>query len=299
MDRFRMLEAFVRVAELQSFTRAADALGVPRASVTEWVQALEGRLACTLLHRTTRRVALTPEGHAFLARASAILQDLADAEDDLGGARSAPRGRLRVDVPAAAGRHVIAPALPDFFARYPQIQLELGSGDRPVELLAEDVHCVIRGGLLHDEDLVARKLHEYPVATCAAPAYLQRHGVPQSPAALDSHRFVNFFSATTGRAFANEFSRDAAGLKVQGDWAVAANDADTFVAAAVAGLGLAQLPLTRHVRALIAADALRVVLADWTVPPLPLYALWPRRRDRSARVHAFVDWVAALYATQD
>ena len=123
--------------------------------------------------------------------------------------------------------------------------------------------------------------------------------MPQSPAALDSHRFVNFFSAKTGRAFANEFSRDAAALKVQGDWAVAANDADTFVAAAVAGLGLAQLPLTRRVRALIAADALRVVLADWTVPPLPLYALWPRRRDRSARVHAFVDWVAALYATQD
>ena len=291
-----MLETFVRVAELGSFTRAADALGVPRASVTEWVQVLEGHLACTLLHRTTRRVSLTPEGVAFYERATGILQDLADAEDDLGGARGAPRGRLRVDVPAAAGRHVIAPALSEFCTRYPEIQLELGSSDRPVELLTEGVHCVIRGGLLHDEGLVARKLHEYRVITCAAPAYLAQHGVPASPAALDGHRFVNFFSAKTGRAFENEFVRGTEALKLQGEWAVAANDADTFVAAAVAGLGLAQVPLTRSVRALLDAGALRPVLAEWTVPPLPLYAMWPRRRDRSPRVHAFVEWVATLYA---
>ena len=178
MDRFRMLEVFVRVADLASFTRAADALDLPRATVTELVQALESRLECTLLHRTTRRVALTPEGAAFYERATRVLQDLDDAEADLGGARSTPRGRLRVDVPAATGRHVIAPALPDFFARYPGIELELGSSDRPVELLMEGVDCVIRGGLVHDDTLVARKLCDLEVATCAAPAYLERHGVP-------------------------------------------------------------------------------------------------------------------------
>lgn len=298
MDRFRTLEAFVRVAELRSFTRAAEALRVPRATVTEMVQALESHLACTLLHRTTRQVTLTPEGAAFYERATRILQDLADAEDDLGRARAAPRGRLRVDVPAAAGRHVIAPALPEFFARYPDIQLELGSSDRPVELLLEGVDCVIRGGDIHDESLVARRLCEYPVATCAAPSYLEAHGEPASPAALDGHRFVNFFSAKTGRVFDNEFARADETIRLVGEYRVAANDSDTYVAAALAGLGLAQLPLTAYVRGLIAQGALRIVLPDWPAPPLPLYALWPRRRDRSARLHAFVDWVAELYAAQ-
>jgi LysR family transcriptional regulator for bpeEF and oprC len=296
MDRFRMLEAFVRVADLASFTRAADALDLPRATVTELVQALEARLECTLLHRTTRRVALTPEGAAFYERATRVLHDLEDAEADLGGARSSPRGRLRVDVPAAAGRHVIAPALPDFFARYPAIQLELGSSDRPVELLMEGVDCVIRGGFIHDDTLVARKLCEFEVATCAAPAYLEKHGVPSSPEDLDGHRFVNFFSAKTGRIFENEFERAGETVRVAGPSSLAANDADTFVAAVVAGLGLGQIPLTAHVRSLVAASALRVVLADWSVPALPIYAMWPRRRDRSARLHAFVNWVAELYA---
>jgi LysR family transcriptional regulator for bpeEF and oprC len=298
MDRFRMLEVFVRVAELRSFTRAADALDLPRASITQTVQALESRLECTLLHRTTRRVTLTPEGAAFYERASRILLDLDDAESDVGMARGTPRGRLRVDVAAAAGRHVIAPALPDFFARYPDIRLELGSTDRPVELLMEGVDCVIRGGLMHDDNLVARKLADLPVATCAAPAYLERHGMPASASALDGHRFVNFFSAKTGRTFENEFERDGEAVSLVGESSIACNDADTFVAATVAGLGLAQLPLTAYVRSLIDAGALCAVLEDWKVPPLPIYAMWPRRRDRSARLHAFVDWVAALYASR-
>jgi LysR family transcriptional regulator for bpeEF and oprC len=296
MDRFRTLEVFVRVAELRSFTRAADALDLPRASVTQMVQALEARLECTLLHRTTRRVSLSPEGAAFYERASRILQELDDAETDLGAARGAPHGRLRVDVAAAAGRHVIAPALPAFFERYPGIRLEFGSTDRPVELLLEGVDCVIRGGLVHDDSLVARKLTDLAVATCAAPAYLARHGTPSSAAALDGHRFVNFFSAKTGRVFENEFERDGEAVSLAGESIIACNDADTFVAATVAGLGLAQLPLSLHVRGLIDASALQVVLPDWRVPPLPLYALWPRRRDRSARLHAFVDWVSGLYA---
>ncbi len=291
-----MLEVFVRVAELRSFTRAADTLDLPRSSITQTMQALESRLGCTLLHRTTRRVTLTPEGAAFYERASRLLLDLDDAESDVGASRGTPRGRLRVDVAAAAGRHVIAPALPDFFARYPDIRLELGSTDRPVELLMEGVDCVIRGGLLHDESLVARKLTELPVATCAAPAYLERHGVPSSASELDGHRFVNFFSAKTGRTFENEFERDGESVSLLGESSVACNDADTFLAATLAGLGLAQLPLSVNVRAMLEAGALRAVLPDWKVPPLPIYAMWPRRRDRSARLHAFVEWVAALYA---
>jgi LysR family transcriptional regulator for bpeEF and oprC len=203
---------------------------------------------------------------------------------------------LRVDVPAASARHVIAPALPQFFERYPAIQLELGSSDRPVELLLEGVDCVIRGGEVHDESLVARRLCGFPVVTCAAPAYLARYGVPSSPRELDGHRFVNFFSAKTGRVYQNDFAQGDETIRITGAFSVCANDSDTFVAATVAGLGLAQIPLTGYVRGLIDNGALRVVLEGWSVPPLPLCVLWPRRRDRSARLRAFVDWVTELYA---
>ncbi|MGL6290857.1 MAG: LysR family transcriptional regulator [Silanimonas sp.] len=298
MDRFRQLEVFERVVARRSFTKAADDLGLPRATVTEVLQALEARLGTTLLHRTTRQVGLTPEGAVFHERALRLLQEFADAEDAVGAERGQPRGRLRVDVPAAAGRHVIAPALPGFLARYPDIRLELGSSDRPVELVLEGVDCVVRGGDVHDEALVARPLVSYPVITVAAPSYLATHGVPEDPREISGHRFVHYFSSKTGRAFAHDFERGGERVELPGDGAVASNDADTQVALVVAGLGLAQLPLARPVRVLLANGALRRVLAGWAVEPLPLAALWPRRRDRSARLRAFVDWASTLYADE-
>ena len=293
-----MLEAFVRVAELGSFTRAASQLDIPRATTTELVKALEARVGTTLLHRTTRRVALTQEGAAFAVRAARILAELEDAEDELGVARGAVRGRLRVDVTASSGRHLIAPALPSFFARHPDVDLELGSGDRPVDLLDEGIDCVIRGGDLHDETLIAKKLIAYEVGTFAAPSYLLRHGTPTSPHALGEHRFVNFFSSKTGRTFDNDFISGDEHLELRGRQRIAVNDADVFLAAGLAGLGLLQLPLTSEIRAKLASGALVRVLTDWRVPPLPIFALWPRRRDRSPRVHAFVSWVAELYENE-
>lgn len=298
MDRFRMLEAFEKVAELGSFTRAAERLALPRATVTELVQALEARVGTTLLHRTTRRVSLTPEGADFLERTSRILEDLEDAEDALSGARKSVRGRLRVDVSAASGRHVLAPRLPELFALHPELEIELGSSDRPVDLVGEGVDCVIRGGDVHDDTLVARKLATYESITCASPAYLRAHGVPRSPADLGGHVFVNFFSAKTGRVFDNDFVRGDETVSLRGRHRVAANDADTYVALAVAGLGLVQVPWTKHTQSLLETKQLVRVLADWHVPELPVHALWPKRRDRSARIHAFVSWAADIYAEE-
>ena len=202
MDRFRAMEVFVRVGELGSFTRAAEGLRLPRASVTAAVQELEGRL----------------------------------------GVQQSPRGRLRVDVPARAGRHLLTPALPEFVDRYPELVVELGSGDRPVDLLGESVDCVIRGGDVHDEALVGRRLGELPVITCAAPRYLAAHGVPAHPDALARHVFVGYFSARTGRVFEVDFARGGEERSFRPRHVVAANDADAWIAAAVAGLGLIQVP---------------------------------------------------------
>jgi LysR family transcriptional regulator, regulator for bpeEF and oprC len=299
MDRLRALQAFARVAELGSFTRAAEQLQWPKASITVLVQQLEEHLSTKLLQRTTRRLTLTDDGAAYLEGVQRLLADLDELDGAVAQRRSNPRGRLRVDVPAAAGRHVIAPALPDFFARYPDIHIELGSTDRPVDLVAEGVDCVIRGGAVHDELLVARPLGAFELITCAAPAYLQARGVPASPEDIAQHHTVDFFSAKTGRVFPFEFvDAQGATVEVRGLTRVAANDADTQVAAAVAGLGLAQLPLTRHVQDQLQSGRLQRVLHTHDAGRLPLHLLYPRNRHLSARLRAFVDWAVALYAAK-
>jgi LysR family transcriptional regulator for bpeEF and oprC len=297
MDRLRALQAFARVAELGSFTRAAEQLQWPKASITVLVQRLEEHLSTKLLHRTTRRLTLTDDGAAYLEGARRLLADLDELDGVVAQRRTSPRGRLRVDVPAAAGRHVIAPALPEFFARYPGIQLELGSTDRPVDLIAEGIDCVIRGGAVHDESLVARPLGTFATVTCAAPAYLKERGVPKTPADVARHSTVDFFSAKTGHLFAFDFTAATGqSLEIRGQTRVAANDADTQIAAVVAGLGLAQLPLTRHVQDLLRSRQLISVLDKHKPAGLPMQLLYPRNRHLSARVRAFSDWAVELYA---
>ena len=298
MDRIRTVEVFIRVAELGGFTRAAQALGLPKASVTAAVQALEARLQVKLLHRTTRKAALTADGAAYLEEARRLLRELVELEASLGGAVRSPRGRLRVDVPASAGRHVVATALPELLARHPELVVELGSGDRPVDLLAEGVDCVIRGGEVHDEALVGRKLGELAVVTCAAPAYLEARGTPDHPDQLAAHTCVGFLSPRSGRVFELEFERDGDTRTVRCSHRVAANDADTWVAAAVAGLGLIQPPCSRNVRRHLERGELRRVLPDWRVPSLPMSVLWPRDRQLAARVRVFVEWAAELFAAE-
>jgi LysR family transcriptional regulator for bpeEF and oprC len=300
MDKLRSIEAFVRVVELRSFTRAADALHLPKGTVTKLVQDIESQLGVKLLHRTTRRLSLTDDGAAYLEGAQRVLADLAELEGSVTRAVTRPSGRLRVDVPAAAGRHVFAPALPAFFARYPDIELDMGSSDRPVDLLAEGVDVVVRGGLTHDDLLVARKLGAFKVITCAAPSYLRAHGVPSSPAVLrdQGHLAVNFFSAKTGKVFDFEFERGNEKLAVALRHRVAANDADTFLALGIAGLGLMQSPLTVQLRSLIADGQLVPVLADWSAGALPLHVMYPRHRHLSVRLRVFVDWVVELYAVK-
>ena len=291
MDLIRSMEAFTRVARLGGFTPAARALDVSNATVTSLVQQLEGHLGVELLHRTTRRVTLTTDGAAALERVERLLQDVQELSDGVRGATRAAKGRLRVDVPASFGRHVLAPALPRFFAKYPGIQLELGSSDRPVDLLREGVDCVVRGGPAVDESLVAKKLKTLPVLTLAAPAYLRKHGTPKTPRELSKHRAVNFFSPRSGEVFAFDFARDGETLEVPIAHAVACNDADTMLACGVAGLGLLQAPRSAHVELLLRTRQLVRVLPEWDSGTLPLHVLYPPTRHLSARVRAFVDWL--------
>ena len=294
MDKLQAMNVFVRVVETGGFTRAADALRLPKATVTTSIQQLEAHLRVKLLNRTTRRVTVTSDGAAYYERCLRILNDIAETEALLGDSRTAARGRLRVDVGTAMGRLMVVPALPSFFERYPEIELELGCSDRPVDLVEEGVDCVVRGGDLGDSTLVARRIGELRFITCATPGYLDRWGRPQHPLDLLHHRCVSFFSTKTGKSYEWDFRRgdERHVLAVPGN--LSTNDTNAYLQAGFEGLGIVQLT------EFVAADEFRSgrlepILQNWQSDPLPIHAMYPQSRHLSTKVRAFVEWIAELF----
>jgi len=298
MDRFDAMLAFTRVVELASFTKAALSLNLPKTTVSAQVQALESRLRVKLLNRTTRHVSVTTDGAAYYERAVRLLQELEETEALVSQATASPKGRLRVDVPGSIGRRILIPALDDFFRRYPEIELEVGCNDRPVDLLEEGVDCVIRAGELTDLSLVARRVGSLKFVTCASPAYLAEYGMPESPADIERHLGVHYFSPKTGKIYDFDFTKDGVKTAVLGRNRLMLNDGDACVAAALAGAGIAQLP-TFMVQDHIASGELAIVLGTYLSENMPIYALYPQNRHLSSKVRAFIDWVAELFDTSD
>ena len=227
MDQILTMRVFARVVEAGSFTKAADSLGLPKATVTKQIQHLEARLRVKLLHRTTRRVGVTPDGAAYYERAARLLNDLDELEASMGNAQTNPQGRLRVDVGSSVASLLIIPALSSFFERYPDIQLDMGVSDRPVDLIGDNVDCVIRGGELTDQSLVARRIGTLPFTTVASPEYLRRYGVPQHPQELEQgHHMVSFFSPRTGRMFTDDFEKDGEQIALASKYHIAVNESN-------------------------------------------------------------------------
>jgi len=295
MNKLQAMEVFVQVVDAGSFTRAAEMLQMPKATVSTLVQALEAALSAKLLYRTTRQVTVTTDGAAYYERCLRILSDVRDAEESLSRTRLSPSGRLRVDVPTGLSSEILVPALPAFFERYPDIMLELGSSDRQVDLVEEGVDCAVRGGALGDTSLIARRVGAINFLTAAAPDYLARHGMPQHPRDLERHRCVNYFSAKTGKLFDWDFNRAGERIEVPMRGVIALNDSNAYVEAGLAGLGVIQMTdylVHRHV----ASGRLVQVLADWASDPLPIHIVYPQNRHLSAKVRVFVEWVAELFA---
>ncbi|NVO15143.1 MAG: LysR family transcriptional regulator [Rhodoplanes sp.] len=289
MDRFDAMRVFIRIVERKSFSKAAEDLGLPRSSVTDAVKGLEARLGVRLLQRTTRHVSATLDGEAYYRRCVSLIADLEDAEGAFAGAR--PKGHLHVGVHGTLASHFVVPHLAAFLAAYPDIELQLSEGDRYVDLLQEGMDCVLRVGSLVDSDLIARRLTELEEVTCASPAYLDQHGVPESPDALDGHRMVAFRSSATGNVLPLEFIVAGTRCEVVLPSVVTVNGAETYAAAARTGLGLIQAPGYR-----LAADfrtgALVPVLAGTPPTPTPVSVLYPRAKHLSPRLRVFIDWIA-------
>lgn len=296
MDRIDQLKIFARVAATGSFTQAADQLGLPRPSVSAALQQLEARLGARLLHRTTRRVSLTHDGDALLERARTLVADAEDLEQQFRPADGALSGRLKVDVPSRIARRVIAPALPDFFAQHPGIELELGSTDRTVDLVQEGIDCALRVGPLASSSLVARPLGRFTLINCASPVYLARHGAPAAPGELAHHIAVHYASPTTGRLAPWEWRRDdGENVAVRMTGHVTANNAETYIACALAGLGLIQIPRF-DVQSHLADGSLVEVLPQARAETLPVHLVYSHRRHLSRRLQAFTGWLATLLA---
>lgn len=295
MDRIDLLKIFLRVAATGSFSQAADQLALPRPTVSLAVQQLEARLGTRLLHRTTRKVALTLDGQALVERASELVDDMHDLEQRFRPSSHAVAGRLRVDVPSRVARLLVAPSLPALLARHPGLEMDLGSSDRAVDLVLEHVDCALRVGPLADSSLVAKPLGQMPLINCASPAYLARHGSPQTPADLAQHQVVHYNSPTSGRAAPWEWMEGDALRSMVLPGAVGTNHVESYIACAEAGLGLIQIP-RYDVQAQLQSAALVQVLHAYPPPALPVHVIYPHRTHLSRRVRVFIDWVAALLA---
>jgi LysR family transcriptional regulator for bpeEF and oprC len=298
MDRLDAMRLYTRIVELGSFTAAADDQSLPRATVTHAIKRLEARLGTQLMQRTTRRLHPTREGAAYYAHCVRLLSDVDDVETDLRDAMVQPRGQLRVDLPASLARLLVIPALPAFFARYPQIELDIGTGDRYVDLVREGVDCVLRIGELGDSGMSGRRVAMLAQATVASAGYVHRHGLPASLAALhEGHVAVNWASPNTRRAEPLEFMVGRRRRQVSLPGRVTVSGIDAYLGCCEAGLGIAQVTRYRIGPAL-ASGKLRELLSSSPPPSLPMTVLYPQQRQMPARLRVFVDWLVELTADQ-
>lgn len=299
MDKFSAMQAFVRVVEAGTFTKAADSMGVPKPAVTRLIQDLEKELDTKLLNRTTRKVTVTVDGAAYYEQASRLLSEVQELESSMSRAKASPRGKLKVDVPSSLGLAIIIPALPDFYARYPDIQLDLGVSDRPIDIIAENVDCVVRGGEITDQSLVARRIGEFYMMTCASPAYLKRHGTPQHPSELETqHKMIRYASPRDGKLYAFTLHSETGSVEINGKHQLSVNDSNAGVTAALAGLGVLYTA-TFLIQDHISNGTLEPLFTGWCTEAKPMYVVYPPNRHLSNKVRVFVDWIAELFSKHD
>jgi DNA-binding transcriptional LysR family regulator len=297
VDQFAALATFVRVVDAGSLSGAARSLPSSLTAVSRQVSALEQHFGTKLLHRTTRRLALTDDGRILYDRAKTILGEFKQVEATLSTGHHEPSGRLRIAAPTLIGRLLIAPMLAEFLRRYPAVSVDLQLVDRPVDMLEEDVHLALRIGHLPDSDLVARKLGDIQMIVCASPSYLEQRGVPQTPAELSGHDCLAF-SEMPGAAEWRFLEQSKPRWKVPISPRLWANSLDALVVAAKQGAGLVRVP-SWQVKDEISAGHLRRLLQDYEPPPAPIHLLSQSSRLASPKTRAFADYLTAQWRRND
>jgi len=294
MDRIAAMNAFVRVVEAGTFTKAAETLDLPNATVTRLIQALEQDLKVRLLHRTTRSLTVTPEGATYYERVTRLLAELADIETSTSQSQARPSGKVRVETAAAIGSSVIVPALGEFRAAYPDVEVELSVGTRHTDLVAEGIDCAIRAGEVNEQSMVARQIGQFRFTTCAAPEFLKSHAMPETPADLARMPTIGMLTARGGRPLPYRFEGKDGVIEPALEHVMNINDANVYMAAGLAGLGVVQAP-SYAAHAAIKSGRLVRLLQDWNTSVAPLNLIYPPNRYLSAKVRVFIDWVVTAF----
>ena len=299
MDQLLALRVFARIADTGTFIRAAESLELPPSTATKLIQELESRLGVKLLHRTTRRVSVTPEGAAYYERAVRVINDVDEMDGFVANERAQPKGRLRIDVPSILANTILIPALPTFRSRYPDIEITLGVSDRNIDLIGDGVDCVIRGNPLPASSLIARRIAELDYVTCASPSYLKVHGSPSHPRQLQQrHVIYNNSSPLTGKPFPLLFTRRGEEIRIEGRTMVTVNESTAHMTGLVAGLGVGQT-FNYLAKPHFKTGALRPLLKSWRRPRHPIHVMYPPNRHLNAKVRVFVDWAVEIFARFD
>lgn len=293
MDSSEGLKRFIRVAELGSFTKAAESLGLPKASVSQAVQQLESKLQTQLFHRTTRKVQLTPDGQLFYEKSKDVLSEIEELETLFISDDRQISGVIRVNMSHPMARHIVIPALPAFLQRYPNLSVEISSEDRKVDLISEGYDCVIRTGEVEESGMIMRKIGEMQQTNFASPAYIAEYGNPQSIEDLQHHYLIHYQTSTNKRFDAFEYQADGQPKNHKMKSRICVNNTDAYRAACAAGLGIMQAPRF-GAHELLTSGHLVEILQAYTAPPMPVSILFPHRRNLSKRVRIFMDWISEI-----
>ncbi len=295
MSLIDRMHIFTRVAELRSFTHTADDFGMPKASISTAVQQLEAELGTRLLHRTTRKVELTQDGHAFYERSKDLLADIEETQAMFQHGGEALRGRLRIDMSTVFARNAVIPKLPQLLALHPSLEFEISSTERFVDLVREGFDCVLRCGPVTDAGLIARPVGQMRMVNCASPDYLEDRGIPQTLDDLYAHHLVHFVNTLGGKSGGFEYvDVDAGeGRSVQMAGPVTVNNGEAYIASCLAGLGIIQPPYAA-VSDLLAEGSLVEFLPQQVAPPLSVSLVYANRRNLSKRVRVVMDWLVGV-----
>ncbi|MBV7534656.1 LysR family transcriptional regulator [Duganella sp. sic0402] len=297
MQNLEALAIFVRIAEMGSFTHAAESLGIQKGRASNVVRELEAQIGARLLHRSTRSVQLTEDGRSFYARACALLADAEALSTMFAGSDAPLSGRLSVDLPTEFARSTVLPALPTFMDKFPGIEIELSSTDRRVDLIQEGMDCVLRVGDIVDDTLVARRLGAVRMVNAASPAYLQRYGVPRSLDDLltQGHRMVHYSPILGSRRFGWEYPAGQSFAVLALPGSISVNSVQTYHGAGLAGLGLIQAGLW-SLKPYLHSGELIEVLPDLRPKSLPVSIVVAHRHNLSRRVRVFIAWLEEILA---
>ncbi|MEH2920471.1 LysR family transcriptional regulator [Samsonia erythrinae] len=294
MDHIQAMRVFVRIVELGSFSRAAERLTLPRATVSNTIKQLEARMGVRLLQRTTRQVKITDEGRLYYERCLQLLAEIEEIDTLFTQQKQQPVGKVRVDMPHSLARDIVVPALGEFYARYPQVTLMLSANDAAINVLREGVDCVLRAWMTDDETLATRHLPSMSQVTCASADYLARYGVPHSLDALSGHQMVGYFSLRTEYLYPLEFMVGDECVTRMLPGALQVNGTDAFIAGARAGLGIIQAP-RRSLRPYLESGELVEILSDMPPPAMPLYVMYTPGRFLAPRIRVFIEWLDELF----